>query len=160
MYLFMISSYALMLINLITITLMGLSGYFNFDILGANHSRFAVFMILVFGITETIVMYFFISTGKGIKLAIEDGLGSPELWKREKKLKMKLFPHLMLTITLIGSVFIHGGAVDNRLSIAWMHGPLFLIAFTHHLYSLYIKNNAFKEQIDIISELDPVEKPD
>jgi hypothetical protein len=112
-------------------------------------------MILIFIITETVVMYFFISTGKGIKSAIEKGLGEITLWDREKQLKKKVFPHLMLTLTLVGAVFIHGGAVDNNLPSSWLHGPLFLVAFAHHIWTLILKNNAFKEQIAIISELEP-----
>ncbi|GIS39855.1 hypothetical protein Ct9H90mP12_0490 [bacterium] len=76
-----------MLINLINLTLTGASGYWNFEIMGASHTRFALFTILIFTITETIVMYFFISTGKAIKSAIESGLGRDELWSRERKLK-------------------------------------------------------------------------
>ena len=78
----MIICYLLMLINCINLTLVGLGGYLHFDVLGTNHVRFALFMILIFVITETVVMYFFISTGKGIKEAIETGLGEKKLWKR------------------------------------------------------------------------------
>ncbi len=151
----MITCYLLMFINFINLLLTGLSGYFYFDIMGANHARFALFTILIFSITETVVMYFFISTGKGIKSAIEDGLGDISLWERERKLKMKLFPQLMLTLTLVGAVFIHGGAVDNQMPSAWLHGYLFLAAFFHHIWTLKIKNDAFKEQLAIISELEP-----
>lgn len=151
----MITCYLLMFINFINLTLTGISGYFQLDVLGANHPRFALFMILIFAITETVVMYFFISTGKGIKEAILKKLGENELWIRERKLKMKLFPHLMLTLTLVSAVFIHGGAVDNHMPSSWLHGPLFLIAYGHHVWSLIIKNYAFKEQIAIISEIKP-----
>jgi len=61
----------------------------------------------------------------------------------------------MLTLFLVGTVFVHGGAVDNKMESAWLHGPFFIIAFGHHIWSLIIKNNAFKEQIAIISELKP-----
>ncbi|MBT3839603.1 MAG: hypothetical protein HN674_08875 [Candidatus Marinimicrobia bacterium] len=155
MWIFMIACYLLMFINFINLLMTGLAGYFQFDIIGANHVRFALFMILIFIITETVVMYFFISTGKGIKLAIEKGLGDMALWDREKQLKMKVFPQLMLTLFLVGTVFVHGGAVDNKMESAWLHGPFFIIAFGHHIWSLIIKNNAFKEQIAIISELKP-----
>ncbi len=151
----MITCYLLMFINFINLLMTGIGGYFHYNILGANHPRFAIFMILIFIITETVVMYFFISTGKGIKSAIEKGLGEITLWDREKQLKGKVFPHLMLTLFLVGGVFIHGGAVDNELPSAWLHGPLFLIAFGHHIWSLVIKNNAFREQLAIISELEP-----
>jgi hypothetical protein len=151
----MIICYVLMFINFVNLIMTGVGGYFHYNVLGANHPRFALFMILIFIITETVVMYFFISTGKGIKSAIEKGLGEISLWDREKQLKMKVFPHLMLTLTLVGTVFIHGGAVDNDLPSSWLHGPLFLVAFAHHIWTLIIKNNAFKEQIAIISELEP-----
>jgi len=154
----MIICYALMLVNLINLTLTGASGYWHFDILGASHTRFALFMILIFTITETVVMYFFISTGKAIKSAIESGLGKEELWKRERKLKMELFPQLMLTILLVGGWFIHIGAVENQISPKWVHDILFALAFLHHLWSLNIKNNSFKEQLSIIAELEPIEE--
>ena len=53
-----------MFINLVNIILVGASGVFEFSIFGANHTRFALFMILIFTITETVVMYFFITTHK------------------------------------------------------------------------------------------------
>ena len=155
MYTFMIACYILMLVNFINLVLVGASGYWNFDILGASHTRFSLFMILVFTITETVVMYFFISTGKAIKSAIELGLGENNLWLRERKLKMKLFPQLMLTILLVGGWVIHIGAVENQMPTAPLHGLLFLIAFLHHLWTLKVKNTAFREQINIISLLEP-----
>lgn len=155
MYLFMISCYLLMFINFINLTLVGLSGYFNFEILGASHAKYSLFMILIFTITETVVMYFFITTGSGIKEAIESGLGKKDLWLRERNLKMKLFPQLMLTILLVGGWFIHKGAVENNLPFSWIHGPLFVIAYLHHVWLLALKNGFFKEQMDIISKLEP-----
>ena len=104
-----------MFINLVNIILVGASGVFEFSIFGANHTRFALFMILIFTITETVVMYFFITTGKAIKTAITEGLGKDSLWVQERKLKMVLFPQLMLTILLIGGWFIHIGAVENNM---------------------------------------------
>tara|TARA_X000001036_G_scaffold227630_1_gene212810 strand:+ start:1235 stop:1684 length:450 start_codon:yes stop_codon:yes gene_type:complete len=144
-----------MLINFINLTLVGSSGYWSFTIFGASHTRFALFMILIFTITETIVMYFFISTGKAIKSAIEAGLGKDTLWSRERKLKMILFPQLMLTIFLVGGWFIHIGAVENNMPTKWLHWPIFFLAYLHHTWSLKIKNNAFREQLSIISELEP-----
>jgi len=155
MYIFMITCYALMLINVINLTITGASGYFNFEIFGASHTRFALFMILIFTITETIVMYFFITTGKAIKSAIELGLGRKELWPMERKLKMRLFPQLMLTISLVGGWFIHIGAVENQISPIWVHNLIFAIAYVHHLWSLKIKNDSFKQQLSIIAELEP-----
>ena len=151
----MIICYLLMFVNFINLTLTGLGGYFDFEVIGASHTRFAIFMILIFTITETVVMYFFITTGKAIKTAINDGLGEQKLLQREKTLKMKLFPQLMLTILLVGGWFIHIGAVENSVFTAPFHWPLFTIAYLHHRWSLIRKNDAFREQLAIISELRP-----
>ena len=144
-----------MFINVINLTLTGTSGYFGFDIFGATHTRFALFMILIFTITETFVMYFFITTGKAIKTAIESGLGGEKLWKSERELKMRLFPQLMLSITLVGGWFIHIGAVENNISPIWVHNLIFAVAYVHHLWSLKIKNDCFIKQLSIIDELEP-----
>ncbi len=148
-----------MLVNLVNLTLTGASGYWHFDILGASHTRFALFMILIFTITETVVMYFFISTGKAIKSAIESGLGKDGLWSRERQLKMRLFPQLMLTILLVGGWFIHIGAIENQMSPVWVHHLIFALAYMHHFWSLMIKNDSFKEQLSIIAELEPEQEP-
>ncbi len=153
MYAFMITCYLLMFINFFNLTLTGASGFWDFNIFGASHTRFALFMILIFTITETLVMYFFITTGKAIKSAIESGLGENNLWKRERELKMKLFPQLMLTILFVGGWFIHIGAVENQISPLWVHHLIFITAYIHHIWSLRLKNNSFIEQLSIIDQL-------
>ena len=82
-------------------------------------------------------------------------MGNKDLWLSERKLKMQLFPQLMLTITLVGGWFIHIGAVENNISPIWVHNLIFLIAYVHHLWSLKIKNDCFKKQLSIIDELEP-----
>jgi hypothetical protein len=64
----------------------------------------------------------------------------------------------MLTILLVGGWFIHIGAVENQMSPKWVHDLIFALAFTHHLWSLNIKNNSFKEQLSIIAELEPTQE--
>ncbi len=63
----MISCYFLMVINLFNFTVCGGMGIYGNSFFGANHAQFSLFAILVFVMTETIVMYFFIATGKSIK---------------------------------------------------------------------------------------------
>ena len=153
MYVFMIICYLLMLINTINLLLSGISGYFKLSIIGANHVEFALFSMMIFIITETLVMYFFIATGKSIKEAIEKNLGSKKIWEKERVLKMKLFPQIMLTLLLFSVIFIYGGVADNKLPTAYLHGYLFPIAMIHHIWILKVKNESFKDQIELIREL-------
>ncbi len=63
----------------------------------------------------------------------------------------------MLTITLVGGWVIHIGAVENQMATAPYHEIFFAIAFLHHLWTLKLKNDAFREQLNIIEQLKPIE---
>jgi hypothetical protein len=88
-------------------TLVGASGMLDFSLFGANLPSFAFFVIFVFPIPETVVMYFFVSAGDAIKPAVPAGLGDKSLWVRGRQFPMLLTAQLMLTIFKIGGWFIH-----------------------------------------------------
>ena len=104
MYIFMLSCYLLMIINFINFTISGAMVFFDIQFFGANHAQFSLLAILVFVLTETIVMYFFIATGKSIKnILIENNSSESErLWDKIKSIKGTIFPQIMLTILLSG----------------------------------------------------------
>jgi len=157
----MISCYLLMVLNLINILICGLMGYFNFSFLGANHAQFGLFAILIFVFTETLVMYFFIATGKSIKtiLSQEKDNTADELWEKIKYIKKIIFPHIMLTITLVGSLYIFyfgyikSNMMNESTPYSWIQAPLFFIALIHHIWSLKIKNDSFRLQIEVVNNI-------
>ncbi len=153
MWSFMIMCYIMMLSNFLIILLTGLMGYFKFTVWGAAHAPFAVFAIIVFILTETLVMFFFIATGKSIKQMIRHDHRFIEYWEQTINVKKQVFPQIILTITLIGILFIHGGVIDNGLPFSWLHGPLFILAFLQHAWSLIIKNRSFRQQVTIAAEI-------
>ena len=161
MYIFMIVCYLLMVLNLINILICGLMGYFNFSFLGANHAQFGLFSILIFVLTETLVMYFFIATGKSIKtiLSQEKDNTAHELWEKIIYIKKIIFPHIMLTITLIGGLYIFyfgyikSNIMNESTPYYWIQAPLFLIALIHHIWSLKVKNDSFRLQIEVVNKL-------
>ena len=161
MYLFMISCYLLMVINLFNLTISGLMGIYGFSFLGANHAQFSLFAILVFVMTETIVMYFFIATGKSIKTILIDNEGplSEELWNKIKQIKNIIFPQIMLTIILVGTLYIFyfgyiaSNANQSEIAFSWVSLPLFALGYFHHLWTLKVKNSSFKMQIEVVDAL-------
>tara|TARA_B100001027_G_C16183913_1_gene292840 strand:+ start:203 stop:667 length:465 start_codon:yes stop_codon:yes gene_type:complete len=150
-----------MIINFINFTISGAMVYFNIQFFGANHAQFSLLAILIFVLTETIVMYFFIATGKSIKniLIENDSSESEKIWEKIKAIKGIIFPQIMLTITIVGILYIFyfGYVTSNsnaeNIKYAWISAPLFLISYLHHIWTLKIKNDAFKRQIDIVGEL-------
>ena len=161
MYIFMLSCYLLMIINFINFTISGAMVFFDIQFFGANHAQFSLLAILVFVLTETIVMYFFIATGKSIKnILIENNSSESErLWDKIKSIKGIIFPQIMLTITIVGTlyVFYFGYVTSNSnaeyIKYAWISTPLFFIGYLHHIWTLKVKNDSFKMQIDIVGEL-------
>ena len=161
MYIFMLSCYLLIIINFINFTISGGMVFFDIQFFGANHAQFSLLVILVIVLTETIVMYFFIATGKSIKnILIENNSSESErLWEKIKSIKGIIFPQIMLTIIIIGTLYIFyfGYVASNsnaeNIKYAWISAPLFFIGYLHHIWTLKVKNDSFKMQIDIVGEL-------
>ena len=80
----------------------GLQGYFQFQIVQANHSQFALLTAIFYMFTETLVMFYFIGSGTAIKKTIQSRGIDTDLYEQVKKTKMKLFPHLTFNIVFIG----------------------------------------------------------
>ena len=76
-----------------------------------------------------------------------------------KSIKGIIFPQIMLTITIVGTLYIFyfGYVASNsnaeNIKYAWISTPLFFIGYLHHLWTLKVKNDSFKMQIDIVGEL-------
>ncbi len=161
MYIFMLSCYLLMIINFINFTISGAMVFFDIQFFGANHAQFSLLAILIFVLTETIVMYFFIATGKSIKnILIENNSSESErLWDKIKSIKGVIFPQIMLTVTIVGTlyVFYFGYVASNsnaeNIKYSWVSAPLFFVSYLHHIWTLKVKNDSFKMQIDIVGEL-------
>ena len=162
MYLFMISCYVMMIFNLINLFISVSMGIWNFSFLGSNHAQFSLFAILVFVLTETLVMYFFIATGKSIKLILteQNTSDATKLWEEIKYIKKLIFPQIMLTISLIGGLYIFyfgyiisNAPVTNDLQYSWILIPLLLVSIVQHLWSLKIKNDSFIMQLEIVRKI-------
>ena len=157
----MISCYLLMVINFINFSISGAMVFFDIQFFGASHAQFSLLAILVFVLTETVVMYFFIATGKSIKnILIENNNSESEkLWEKIKSIKSIIFPQIMLTVTIVGTlyVFYFGYVASNsnveNIKYAWISAPLFFVSYLHHMWTLKIKNDSFKMHIEIVGEL-------
>ena len=150
-----------MLINFINFSISGAMVFLDIKFFGASHAQFSLLAILVFVLTETVVMYFFIATGKSIKnILIENNNSESEkLWEKIKSIKSIIFPQIMLTVTIVGTlyVFYFGYVASNsnaeNIKYAWISAPLFFVSYLHHIWTLKIKNDSFKMHIEIVEEL-------
>ena len=157
----MITCYILMVTNCLNLLLCGAMGFLGFNIFSANHAQFSLFSILIFVLTETLVMYFFIATGKSIKTVLneQNHSNAAEIWEKIKHIKKIIFPQIMLTILLVGCTYIFyfgyikSSTINDGAPLSWAQVPLYCITIAHHLWSLKIKNDSFKMQIDLVNEM-------
>ena len=149
----MIFSYLCIAISIFLLALTGLQGYFQFQLIQANHPQFALFTAIFYMFTETLIMFYFIGAGTAIKKTISFLGVKTDGYEKVKKTKMVLFPHLTLNMALIGTVFILGGAVQTGSVSGWIHGLLFDIAFVHFIYTTAVQHRGFKENVEIIGDL-------
>ena len=149
----MIISYLFITFTSILLLLTALQGYFQFQIIQANHPQFALLTTIFYMLTETLIMFYFIGSGTAIKKTIQISNLDTKLYDKIKKTKMKLFPHLTLNMVFMGTVFILGGAVQTGRISGLFHGFLFDLVFIHFLYTTYLQHLGFKDNVEIIGKL-------
>ena len=145
MWLLMIACYLLMAGSFLALLLTGLQGYFQFTVFGATHPVVALTTIILYLFSESLNMWFFIGTGVNIKDYLKENEGDPALYDRVKKGKMVVFPKMMISIFLVGIVFILGGAVDRALVPDWVHGGLFIVALIYYARLIVLEHRTFRE---------------
>jgi len=139
--------------------LTGIQGYWHLSWIPANHPSLGLLTIIVYLLTETLVMFFFIGTGISVKEYAQEHNSSQKFRQRMIRLKNKVFPPMMLNIFLVGFVFILGGAVDTHMVPGWTHGVLFWIVLIHFSKLIILQHQAFRENTFIILEMAGVDLP-
>ena len=147
----MILSYILMGISFVSIIIAALSGFFHFNLSGANHILIALYSSIIYMFTETLIMFYFIITGIKIKELIKNNkLDIIEYYKPILDMKMKLFPHIMLNMIIIGVTFIIGGAVHNNIISPLIHSLGFLLGICHYGWLIILQHRCFIRNTELV----------
>ena len=147
----MIFSYILMGISFISIVAAAFSGYFQFTISNANHILIALYSSIIYMFTETLILFYFIITGIKIKEIIKkNNLDIIRYYKPILDMKMKLFPHIMLNMIIIGTTFIIGGAVHNNIISPNMHSLGFLVGIIHYSWLIILQHRCFIRNTELV----------
>ena len=153
MWILMIICYFGMLTSLCLITITGLQCYFYFNIFEAGYQQFALFSTTFYMFSQTLVMFYFIGSGKTIKETIVAYNLDKNIYDDVLLSKRKLFPHITLNVLLIGTVFVIGGGVHTKSIPILAHSILFFISLIHFIYLIYLQHFYFKDTARILSHL-------
>ena len=65
-------------------------------------------------------------------------------------MKMKLYPHIMLNMVIIGSTFIIGGGVHTGAISVNVHSVCFLIGIVHYLWLIILQHRCFIRNTELV----------
>ncbi len=105
----------------------------------SRHFTLALASTFLLALAHSMTMFFFIGTGKHIKqLVKEHGLGH-EIVKETILYKNKLFPMMMVAITLTMAQFIMGGGTHTKVLPAWLHHMIGWATFGSNVYCFFLE---------------------
>ncbi len=156
MWFFMNSCYLLTALSFGMLILSGAQGYFPFKILNANHATFALLATIIYLFTETLVMFFFVGIGMSIKEYSQERKLGNEFTRQSFAIKMKLYPPLLLNMSLVSILFISGGAVDTGHLKGWIHGLFYWVCLLHFLYTIKIQHESFKATTEAVLKMSKI----
>ena len=156
MWFFMYACYIFSFLTFLMLGAAWLQNIFYFHILHANHLTFIILTSIVYFFTETLVIFFFVGTGVSVRdYSKEHQLG--DAYRKESfRIKMKLYPPLLLNMLFMIIAFVLVGAVDTRNFPGPLFRVYFLCCFFHYIYVKIIQNECFRENTDVILRMSGV----
>ena len=142
-----------MIISFSAIVLNGLQGFFKFNIYNAGHIEFAFVSTILYMLTQSIIMFYFIAAGKKIKETIINYKLNKETYNEVIALKRVLFTPLTLNMLFVGTTFILGGAVHTGAVNKYWHSGLYIFSILYNIKLLTIEHRAFIENSKILSKV-------
>ena len=146
-------NYFLMVVSFFGLSIWLYIKYLDIIFLDMNHIEFSLIASIFYMLSETIIMFYFIATGKNIKQFIIDNNLDIKSYNNILKMKMKLFPHIMINMVLVGTIFVIGGAIYNSIIDVWQFNLLFVFTIFHYSYLVVIQHNSFKENTELVIDL-------
>ena len=153
MWLFLYTCYALITVTGALLTAAVVQGFAGIQVLGAGHPAFGFFTTIVFLLTQTAVIFFFVTTGVSVRDFVrERGLG-PDLLQRSRRAHGPVSGQATLSLLLIMGTAISGGAAAAAAIPRWLHLAVAAVTYAHFLMLVVMQHRAFRTQTAIVVEM-------
>ena len=147
----MVASYLLMGISFVSIIISAFFAYFESYMFGSSQILIALYSSIIYMFTETLILFYFIITGKKVKEIIKsNNLDIIKLYKPVLDMKMKLFPHIMISMIIVGTTFILYGAVDNNMISHFTHLIIYALGITHFAWLIILQHRCFIKNTELV----------
>ncbi len=153
MWFFMNTCYGLSLFTLVLLLIGLAQSFVHFPVFKAGHLTFMLLTSIVYLLTETLIIFFFVGTGVSIKEYTQTHQLSPEYHRRSLAIKYRVYPPLLLNILLMMIVFVLVGAADTHRLPVGVYQLIFMGTLIHFLKTKITVHRSFRDNTRIILDM-------
>ena len=153
MWLFLYTCYALITVSGLLLTAAVVQGFTGIQVLGAAHPAFGFFTTIVFLLTQTTVIFFFVATGVSVRDFVRERGLAPDMIIRSRRAHGPVSGQTTLAILLVMVTAVSGGASAAALIPRWMHLAVVAITYAHFLILVVMQHRAFRTQTAIVVQM-------
>ena len=150
MWLFLYICYSLITVTTALLTAAVVQGLAGIQVLGAGHPAFGFFTTIIFLLTQTAVIFFFVATGVSVRDFVRDRGLPPDLIQRSRRAHGPVSGQATLALLLVMATAISGGATAAAAIPRWLHLAVVVITYAHFLMLVVMQHRAFRKQTAII----------
>ena len=153
MWLFLYTCYALITVSGLLLTAAVVQGFTGIQVLGAAHPAFGFFTTIVFLLTQTTVIFFFVATGVSVRDFVRERGLAPDMIIRSRRAHGPVSGQTTLAILLVMVTAVSGGASAAALIPRWLHLAVVAITYAHFLILVVMQHHAFRTQTAIVVQM-------
>ena len=153
MWLFLYTCYALITVSGLLLTAAVVQGFTGIQVLGAAHPAFGFFTTIVFLLTQTTVIFFFVATGVSVRDFVRERGLAPDMIIRSRRAHGPVSGQTTLAILLVMVTAVSGGASAAALIPRWLHLAVVAITYAHFLILIVMQHRAFRTQTAIVVQM-------
>ena len=153
MWLFLYTCYALITVSGLLLTAAVMQGFTGIQVLGAAHPAFGFFTTIVFLLTQTTVIFFFVATGVSVRDFVRERGLAPDMIIRSRRAHGPVSGQTTLAILLVMVTAVSGGASAAALIPRWLHLAVVAITYAHFLILVVMQHRAFRTQTAIVVQM-------
>ena len=153
MWLFLYTCYVLITVSGLLLTAAVVQGFTGIQVLGAAHPAFGFFTTIVFLLTQTTVIFFFVATGVSVRDFVRERGLAPDMIIRSRRAHGPVSGQTTLAILLVMVTAVSGGASAAALIPRWLHLAVVAITYAHFLILVVMQHRAFRTQTAIVVQM-------
>ena len=153
---------ALLTASLVSIVCFIITVLMGFMMVGRSglgqHFLFGFFTTFLVTLAQSMIMFYFIGTGRQVKDLMADHPARNEFIQRTKRFKAEVFPSAMWAMLFTMAAMILGGGVDTRVIPPFVHTVLAAAALYFNLIAFWKEAKYMIEHNKLMAEVDDLLK--